>query len=227
MTRAALRAQAQSFDKLAADYDRLGDLGENHQRIAQWLAGVLPGAGGRALDLGCGTGRHTMLRADRFTRVDAVDLAQPMIGLARARRPRPNVTYWTSDLHDVAGPQRYDCILSVLTLHHVPDLHAALSHIRSLLAPGGRVVIADCYDICPDRPSAWWRLRLAAGWTTSSATGCSAGTRCRPAARTCSPAPGSRFSAGPAGSAWSGTRPDRCGRAGQMPPSMMMSWMTR
>ncbi|HEX5288075.1 MAG TPA: class I SAM-dependent methyltransferase [Streptosporangiaceae bacterium] len=162
MTRAALRARAQSFDKLAADYDRLGDLGENHRRIAQWLAGVLPGAGGRALDLGCGTGRHTMLLADRFTRVDAVDLAEPMIELARARRPRPNVTYWRSDLHDVAGPQRYDCILSVLTLHHVPDLNAALSHIRSLLAPGGRVVIVDCYDICPDRPSAWWRLRLAA-----------------------------------------------------------------
>jgi ubiquinone/menaquinone biosynthesis C-methylase UbiE len=162
MTRAALRARAQSFDKLAADYDRLGDLGENHQRIARWLAGVLPGAGGRALDLGCGTGRHTMLLAERFSRVDAVDLAEPMIELARVRRPRPNVTYWPADLHDVVGAQRYDCIVSVLTLHHVPDLHAALRHIRSLLAPGGRVVIADCYDLRPDRPPAWWRLRLAA-----------------------------------------------------------------
>jgi ubiquinone/menaquinone biosynthesis C-methylase UbiE len=99
MTRAALRARAQSFGKLAADYDRLGDLGENHRLIAQWLAGVLPGAGGRALDLGCGTGRHTMLLADRFTRVDAVDLAAPMIELARARRPRPNVTYWPPPLN--------------------------------------------------------------------------------------------------------------------------------
>jgi hypothetical protein len=31
----------------------------------------------------------------------------------------------------------------VLALHHVPDLHAALAHIKTLLAPGGRALLMD------------------------------------------------------------------------------------
>ena len=138
------RAEAQSFDRVAEDYNRLGDLDRN-ELIGPWLEGLLPAAGGRALDLGCGTGRHAVLLADRFGQVDAIDLSGPMIELARQRRLRPNITYWQADLHDVNGAGHYDFVLSVLTLHHVPDLHAALSHIKTVLAPGGRAVLT-CWE---------------------------------------------------------------------------------
>jgi ubiquinone/menaquinone biosynthesis C-methylase UbiE len=136
--------EAQSFDRIAAAYDRLGDLGEN-QLIGPWLEGLLPVAGSRAADLGCGTGRHAVLLAGRFEHVDAFDLSGPMIDLARRRRSRPNITYRQADLRHITGPGRYDFVISVLTLHHVPDLDAALSHIKTLVAPGGRVVVADMY----------------------------------------------------------------------------------
>ena len=132
---AVTRAEAQSFDRVAEDYDRLGELNRN-ERIGPWLEGLLPAAGGRALDLGCGTGRHAVQLAKRFDQVDAIDLSGPMIELARARRPRPNITYWQADLHDVDGAGQYDFVLSALALHHVTDLAAALSHIKTLLAPG-------------------------------------------------------------------------------------------
>ncbi len=141
---AAARSAAQSFDRTAADYDRLGDLGENDS-IGSWLISVLPRAGGRALDLGCGTGRHAVLLAARFTHVDAVDLSLPMIEIARAKRSRPNVTYQQADLLDTTGAGEYDLVLSVMTLHHVPDLRAALAHVKGLLAPGGRLVLVDPY----------------------------------------------------------------------------------
>jgi SAM-dependent methyltransferase len=80
-----------------ADSDRLGDLGENDS-IGSWLVSVLPSAGGRALDLGCGAGRHAVLLAGRFAHVVAIDLSRPVIEIARARRSRPNVAYQQADL---------------------------------------------------------------------------------------------------------------------------------
>jgi SAM-dependent methyltransferase len=138
------RSAAQSFDRIAADYDRLGDLSDN-DGIMSWLASVLPTVGGRALDLGCGAGRHAVLLAERFAHVDAIDLSLPMIEIARARRSRPNVAYRQADLLEATGSGEYDLVLSVMTLHHVPDLQAALAHIRGLLAPGGRIVLVDAY----------------------------------------------------------------------------------
>ena len=151
-------AEAQSFDRVAETYDRLGDL-NTEGLIGSWLEGLLPAAGGQALDLGCGTGRHAVLLAGRFEQVDAIDLSGPMIDLATKRRSRPNITYRQADLHHIDGVGQYDFVLSVLTLHHVPDLHAALSHIKTLLAPGGRAVVMDMYppesSLCPPQ----WVLR--------------------------------------------------------------------
>jgi SAM-dependent methyltransferase len=133
-----------SGDRTAADQDRLGGLGEKHS-VRSWLVSVLPAVGGRALDLGCGAGRHAVLLAERFAHVDAIDLSLPMIEIARAKRSRPNVAYKQADLLAATGSGEYDLVLSVMALRHVPDLQAALAHIKGLLAPGGQIVLADRY----------------------------------------------------------------------------------
>lgn len=46
---------------------------------------------------------------------------------------------------ETTGSGEYDVVLSVMTLHHVPDLQVALAHVKGLLAPGGRIVLADPY----------------------------------------------------------------------------------
>lgn len=98
-----MRQEAQSFDRVAADLDRLAELNQGRDElISSWLADVLPKVGRYAIDLGCGPGRQAVLLAERFERVDAVDLSGPMIELARARHPRPNITY----LHGGLRPAR-------------------------------------------------------------------------------------------------------------------------
>jgi ubiquinone/menaquinone biosynthesis C-methylase UbiE len=144
MRRPAVWAEAQSFDRVAEDLDRLAEL-SRHELITSWLADVLPKAGRYAIDLGCGPGRQAVLLAGRFAQVDAVDLSGPMIELARARRPRPNISYLHGDLRQAGQAGHYDLVLCVRTLHHVLDLHAALSHLKRLLAPGGRLIVVDNY----------------------------------------------------------------------------------
>lgn len=157
----------QSFDHLVGRYDRYGELVGAELRA--WLAFHLPTARargtGRALDAGCGTGLHTQVLADRFNEVLAVDLSAPMIDYARTRRGRGNVRYECCDLLSVTvgtdGP--FDAVVCAYTLHHLPDLTAALWHLRSLIRPGGVVLLVDVVDGRRPVPRSWLRTQAVAG----------------------------------------------------------------
>jgi len=75
---------------------------------ASLLAANLPRHGQTALDLGCGAGRHTVLLAERYRQVLAVDIADRMLHIARGMRPAPPSTTsaaacWTSPPTPTAG----------------------------------------------------------------------------------------------------------------------------
>ena len=55
----------------------------------------------------------------------------------------PRVRYQAGDLLAIHGPEGFDLVFSSTTLHHLPDLEAALGHLRRLVAPGGLVVLVD------------------------------------------------------------------------------------
>jgi ubiquinone/menaquinone biosynthesis C-methylase UbiE len=157
---------AQSFDAFAETYDRLATLSAG--AIRAQLESQLPDHGGRAVDLGCGTGHHAAILATRFEEVLGVDISPPMLELARARRGGPNITYELRDLRDVTAQKdgRFDLAFSAFTLHHVPDLGSALRQIKLLLNPGGRVVLLDNVAAQPAVPRWWFRkeaLRHCAG----------------------------------------------------------------
>lgn len=148
----------QSFDHLPALYDRFAALvdGELHT----YLSFRLRPTGGRAVDLGCGSGVHTALLADHYAEVLAVDLSEPMLRLARTRRPRTHVRYEHRDLADVTEGEDglFDLVFCAYTLHHVPDLSEALVHLRSLVRPGGMAVVVDIVDDRRRVPRSWLRL---------------------------------------------------------------------
>jgi ubiquinone/menaquinone biosynthesis C-methylase UbiE len=153
----------ESFDHLAGRYDRLATLLGGELRT--WLRFHLPARGHRAVDLGCGTGLHTELLADRYDEVLAVDLSAPMLAHARRHRARPNVDYRQADLRDVtpATDGTFDLVFSAYTLHHLPDLDGALHRVRALVRPGGRVLLVDLVDDRSPVPRSWLR---AEAWRT-------------------------------------------------------------
>jgi SAM-dependent methyltransferase len=146
-----------SFDHMAEHFDRFAELVGGG--LDEYLASVLPEEGGnRAVDLGCGTGRHAALLAGRYRQVLAVDISAPMLQVAKARRCLPNVTYQERDLCDVRrdADGTFDLVLSAYALHHLDDLDQALSQIRELTAPGGRVVLIDNVAATPQVPRRWF-----------------------------------------------------------------------
>jgi SAM-dependent methyltransferase len=148
-----------SFDHLVHHYDRLAGL------LDQPFADVLPPRPlvtrtGRALDLGCGTGRHARLLANRFQEVLAVDVSEPMLAFARGHRSAPTIHYQRRHLETVtpSSDGQFDLVLSAYALHHVTNLVPALDRIRELVAPGGTALIVD---LCDQSHTADWFRREA------------------------------------------------------------------
>jgi SAM-dependent methyltransferase len=125
--------------------------------LDDYLANRLPDRGGRAADLGCGTGRHAWLLSLVFDEVVAVDVSEPMLQHAQRHRAAANIRYQQRDLTDVTTGKdgRFDLVVSAHTLHHVPDLPFALEQIRSLVRPGGHVILVDNVDPRHHAPRRW------------------------------------------------------------------------
>lgn len=101
----------------------------------------------RVIDVGAGTG---LLGLTLAVDVGAMVLAEPSEGMLDVAREKlaaggpPNVTAISLDLVvDPLPPDPFDLAVSLLVLHHIADTGAALSAIRRLLRPGGRIALAD------------------------------------------------------------------------------------
>jgi ubiquinone/menaquinone biosynthesis C-methylase UbiE len=128
------------FDGFADRYDRNDKITGGW--ITQWIEGVLVGkTGASAIDLGCGTGRVANILASHYDSVRAIDLSSEMIEVARQKNPHPRITFEQADLTEVSG--QYDLVISLMTLHHLPDIGAGLQHIAGLVKPDGMAIIVD------------------------------------------------------------------------------------
>jgi ubiquinone/menaquinone biosynthesis C-methylase UbiE len=106
------------------------------------MGGPLPG--GAALEIGCGRGVGVELVLDVFGAdvVDAFDLDSRMVALAserlasRGRRAR----LWVGDATTIpVADASYDAVFDFGIVHHIPRWRGALTEIRRVLKPGGRL----------------------------------------------------------------------------------------
>ena len=140
-----LSAVRDGYDRWARVYDHdanpLPALEGPHVRAA--LGDV---RGRDALDLGCGTGRHTAWLAEAGARVTAVDFSENM--LKRARRKvaaaAATVHFIVQDLHEPLPLQdaSFDVVVSGLVLEHLRDLDGFFIEAHRVLRPGGRAVVS-------------------------------------------------------------------------------------
>ncbi|MGH3899638.1 MAG: class I SAM-dependent methyltransferase [Pseudonocardiaceae bacterium] len=110
----------------------------------RWLYGHL-GSGRRALDVGCGVGRHTAKLADRYDDVVGVDVAPAMIEVAERDRLRPNIRYQVRDVLGMTPEHdgRFDLVLAFSCVLHVGPPELVFGHLRRLVAKGGTLLAVE------------------------------------------------------------------------------------
>jgi ubiquinone/menaquinone biosynthesis C-methylase UbiE len=121
-----------------------------------------PLAGRRALDLGCGTGRHTLALIEAgAAEIAALDMTPEMIALARSKIDRKGIpVYWVRHALPDPLPFRdatFDVAVLGLVAEHVADLARGLREVARVLKPGGRCILSALH---PDRTAEGQRARF-------------------------------------------------------------------
>jgi SAM-dependent methyltransferase len=133
-----------------ADFDaiaRLSPPSTRPDRLTRWLLCHLPERCGDILEIGCGTGEATRFAAARADRVVALDFSPEMVRIARERSAaHPNIGYHAADALTWQYPQeRFDAVISIATLHHLP-FEPMIAAMKRTLRPGGVLLILDLLD---------------------------------------------------------------------------------
>lgn len=131
----------EDFDRIALLTARERDAREvySHQLLSH-----VPLNCDHVLEIGCGFGAFARQVARRARQVTAMDMSPQMINVARERSAAySNLEFVLDDFLQAELPaESYDCIVTLAALHHMP-LKDALSRIKSLLRPGGVLILHD------------------------------------------------------------------------------------
>lgn len=136
-----------TFDERAATWDDPAKI-ERAAVVARAIAEAVPlSPSTRLLEYGAGTGLVTQALRDE---VGPVTLADTSAGMRAVMEEKvrtgalPDARILDLDLATEPPPdERFDLIVTALTLHHIPDLAPVLRAFATLLGRGGRLAIAD------------------------------------------------------------------------------------
>jgi len=134
--RSVLRA-ARAVYRLIVDAGlaMLGVLAEKRRAHLMFLGGEAPAT---LVDIGCGDGGFLREMADRGWQVSGVDFDAAAVSVARRR----GLDVAVGTVESLVGTgRRFDVLTAGHVIEHLPDPVQFLRHCRSVLRPGGRMVI--------------------------------------------------------------------------------------
>jgi ArsR family transcriptional regulator len=148
--KARAEAAAAYFKANAAEWERIRALHapdkDVEAAILEQLAGVRMD---NLLDAGTGTGRMLELLGPQARRAVGIDVSPDMLAIARDRLLSAHISHAQVRLADTyrlpfnGGPSGFDVVLFHQVLHYLDDPGAAVLEAARVLAPGGRLLVAD------------------------------------------------------------------------------------
>lgn len=141
-TEVSVEPQVNDYDAFAAAYSADNDdsLANAYYERPAMLALAGDVASRSILDAGCGSGSLSAALHDRGATVTGLDASAGMVDLAK-RRLSPAVEFHVADLNDLLpfDDGRFDDVVASLVLHYIEDWTPALTEMRRVLRPGGRL----------------------------------------------------------------------------------------
>jgi ubiquinone/menaquinone biosynthesis C-methylase UbiE len=135
------------FEANAGEWDLLRRLGGDDTAVEQALAAAVGPSAGRLLDIGTGTGRILELLAGGADSATGVDRSPEMLRIARGKLAAAGNQKADLLQADMRALPFADAAFDTVTMHHV--LHfadnpaAVLAEAARVVAPGGRLIVAD------------------------------------------------------------------------------------
>ncbi len=137
------------FDEVAATWDDDPAKSERAGAVAAAISAAIPLDGTqRLLEYGAGTGLVTQALQDAVGPATLIDTSSGMRDVMLAKIAAGAIVsdarVWDLDLATSAAPaDRFDLIVTVMTMHHVGDVGAVLSNFAEMLDPGGHLCVVD------------------------------------------------------------------------------------
>lgn len=155
------------FDRIAEYYD---DLHEDVDYPAECtlletvISGALHRQPATVLDLGCGTGSHALILAERGYRVTGIDASAGMLRVARTKsRGRANPVFVRADIRRFDLGRMFDAIVCMDGAYtHLLTERDLLSHLRAVrrhLVPGGVYVFEFAQALRAETGGPGWIYR--------------------------------------------------------------------
>jgi len=153
-----VRGWEHGVDKKIKMYDQDEELVEEWQcqdpaltNVTDLIMRMLQPLDGRALDVGCGTGRVAVRLAEQGFSVDALDVEEKVLDIARgvAERCKLDISFTLCDFaheRDRYASDSYDVVVCMEVLEHVENWQPLVEGMRRVLKPGGTLVITVPHD---------------------------------------------------------------------------------
>lgn len=140
----------QQYDKMASWYDRRWQ-GYIDKTLAFCVDWSQISEGERVIDVACGTGEFAKLILQRNStqQISGIDLSANMLQVARQKcRAYPNVEFQQAKADKLPfSAESFDVIVCASAFHYFDEPQLALSDMKRVLKPQGRLIILDwCRD---------------------------------------------------------------------------------
>lgn len=144
------------------------DLACSNKETLRQRRKIVPHAAGEVLEIGFGSG----LNVSHYdaAKVRKIWALEPSAGMRRKAQGAVDGASMEIEFIDLPGEQiplddhSVDTVLVTYSLCTIPDVHSALTGMRRVLKPGGRLLFCE-HGVAPDDNVRRWQQRLNPAWS--------------------------------------------------------------